>query len=72
MTSKAKHVVRECYLVGTIDKMRRSILIHKEHFGWAYMGGMGDFEGGKCIDNALADNPPMETQIDHEIFCSNF
>jgi len=61
----AKHVVRECCVVGTIDKMRGSVIRMKDYFGWEYARGMGDFAGEKCIDDALAENP-IETYIDHE------
>jgi len=61
----AKHVVRECTVVGTLDKMRGSILRIKAYFGWEYADGMTDFAGERCVDDALAEEPVEETWIDH-------
>ena len=61
----AKHVVRQCCLVGTLDKMKTSIVRIAEHMNWPYANGMTDGEGEKCLDDALLDNP-TQTWADHD------
>lgn len=62
----AKQVVRQTCLVGTMDKMKTSIIRFQEHFGWSYKDGMSAEQGEKCIDDAMAGNVPVETWLDHE------
>lgn len=63
----AKQVVRQTCLVGTLDKMKQSIIRFQEHWGWKYYNGMSKEEGEKCVDNAILEgNVPDETWMDHE------
>lgn len=63
----AKQVVRQTCLVGTLDKMRTSIIRIGEHFGWHYMNDMTKEQGEQCIDDAIQQgNLPEEKWIDHE------
>ena len=62
----AKQVVRQTCLVGTMDKMKKSMVRWQEHFGWSYKDGMSNEQGEKCIDDAMAGNVQVETWLDHE------
>jgi len=62
----AKHVVRQTCVVGTLEKMRGSIIRMKDYFGWNYTNGMNNYEGDKCIDDALVNNPKETYIVDHE------
>ncbi len=62
----AKQVVRQTCLVGTLDKMKISMIRFQEHFGWKYVNGMSKEEGEQCVDAAIKGNLPEETWIDHE------
>mmetsp|Transcript_16639 Transcript_16639/g.24909 ORF Transcript_16639/g.24909 Transcript_16639/m.24909 type:complete len:332 (+) Transcript_16639:116-1111(+) len=61
----AKHVVRQCCLMGTLDKMKTSIVRIAIHMNWKYANDMTDGLGEKCIDDALLDMPG-EKWADHE------
>jgi len=61
----AKHVVRQCCLMGTLDKMKTSIVRIAKHMNWKYADGMNDGEGEKCIDDAMLEMP-AEKWGDHE------
>ncbi len=62
----AKQVVRQTCLVGTLDKMKTSMIRFGAHFGWKFLNGMSDEQGEQCVDEAMQGNLPEETWIDHE------
>ncbi len=63
----AKQVVRQTCLVGTLDKMKASIIRIQEHWGWKYKDGMRKEEGEQCIDDAIKNgNMPEESWPDHD------
>eukprot|EP00559_Dactyliosolen_fragilissimus_P001746 CAMPEP_0184861758 /NCGR_PEP_ID=MMETSP0580-20130426/6363_1 /TAXON_ID=1118495 /ORGANISM="Dactyliosolen fragilissimus" /LENGTH=351 /DNA_ID=CAMNT_0027359355 /DNA_START=53 /DNA_END=1108 /DNA_ORIENTATION=- len=59
----AKHVIRQCCVVGTIDTMKESILRIGAYFGWELKDDDED-----CIEDILLElnHPQAETWVDHE------
>jgi len=63
----AKQVIRQNCLVGTLDKMKLSIIRFQKHWGWKYTNEMTIEEGEQCIDDAMNSvGIPQETWIDHD------
>mmetsp|Transcript_30544 Transcript_30544/g.46864 ORF Transcript_30544/g.46864 Transcript_30544/m.46864 type:complete len:339 (-) Transcript_30544:146-1162(-) len=61
----AKHVVRETTVVGTADKMAKSMFRMGKYFGWKFKQG-SDEEGMTCIEEAVnADNIKEKWIHDH-------
>ena len=61
----AKHVVRQCCLMGEMGKMKTSIIRIAEHMNWKFANGMSDEAGQQCIDNAL-EGFASEKWADHD------
>lgn len=61
----AKHVIRQCCLMGNQDRMKPSVIRIAEHLDWKFAHDMTDEEGEQCIDNALIDFPKQKW-IDHD------
>ena len=60
----AKQVIRQCSLVGTLDKFRQTVIRTAIHLDWPYANGMSNGEGEKCVDDILVDKPE-EKFADH-------
>ncbi len=56
----AKHVIRQCCLMGNQDRMKSSLIRIGEHMNWPFANGMTIQEGNKCMDDALIGFPTQK------------